>query len=249
MNDCIKGLFERKSVRMFTEEEVPNQIKDILLESAAQAPTAGCQMLYSIIDITDQGRKETLAKLCDNQPFIAKAPLVFVFVADVKKWYQSYEIAEAGPRKLGVGDLMLAVSDTNIAAQNMVVAAESLGLGSCYIGDVMENCEDMRSYLKIPSHCIPVTMLVIGYPTETQKQRKKPTRFSKEYYVFENEYEVLSEEKLKQGYETRERAGRAEGAEIRSFEEYMNAFCKRKFNSDFSVEMTRSMEQYLKDYE
>lgn len=97
--------------------------------------------------------KEALAESCDHQPFIAKAPMVLVFCADCKKWYDAYLEAGCKPRKPDVGDLMLAVTDTAIAAQNAVVAAESFGIGSCYIGDIMENCEEQKT-LTIARICI-----------------------------------------------------------------------------------------------
>ena len=90
-----------------------------------QAPTAGCQQLYTILDITDQNLKEALAESCDHQPFNCKGTDVLVFCADCKKWYDAYLEAGCKPRKPDVGDLMLAVTDTAIAAQNAVVAAES----------------------------------------------------------------------------------------------------------------------------
>ena len=145
MNEIINSLYNRKSVRVYEDKPIPSELKEIILESAIQAPTAGCQQLYTIIDVTDQNLKDKLAVSCDNQPFIAKAPMVLVFCADCKKWYDAYIEAGANPRKPGTGDLMLAVSDTVIAAQNAVVAAESLGIGSCYIGDIMENCEIQRN--------------------------------------------------------------------------------------------------------
>ena len=70
-----------------------------------------------------------------------------------KKWYDTISGSRAvTPRKPGAGDLMLAVTDAAIAAQNAVVAAESFGIGSCYIGDIMENCEEQRRLLKLPEY-------------------------------------------------------------------------------------------------
>ena len=142
MNEIIESLYRRKSVRAYETREIPEEMKNLILESAMQAPSAGCQQLYTILDITNQELKEKLAESCDHQPFIAKAPMVLVFCADCKKWYDAYLETGCEPRTPGVGDLMLAVTDTVIAAQNAVVAAESLGIGSCYIGDIMENCEE-----------------------------------------------------------------------------------------------------------
>ena len=94
MNEIIKSLYERKSMRVYEDRPIPEKMKQIILEAAAQAPSAGCQQLYTILDITDQKLKDELVKTCDNQPFIATAPMVLVFCADCKKWYDAY--LEAG---------------------------------------------------------------------------------------------------------------------------------------------------------
>ncbi len=245
MNEVIKSLFSRKSVRAFLEKDVSEEIKNLLIDSAIQAPSAGNQIMYSIIDVTSKELKEKLVKTCDNQPFIAKAPIVFIFVADQKRWHDSYKLAGETPREMGTGDLFLAITDTAIAAQNMVVAAESLGLGSCYIGDILENCEEHREILNLPKTCVPVCMLVIGYPTQVQEQRKKPQRFDRKYIVGTNTYPHLNDEELIACYEDR---AKKENAEIKPFNEYMKAFCNRKYNSEFSKEMTRSVNKYLEEF-
>ena len=135
MNEIIQSLYARKSVRAYTDRPVPAEVKRTVLAAAVQAPTAGGQQLYTILDITDQRLKDTLAETCDHQPFISTAPVVLIFCADCLRWWDAYAEAGCDPRRPGPGDLMLAVNDAVIAAQNAVVAAESLGLGSCYIGD------------------------------------------------------------------------------------------------------------------
>ena len=158
MNSTIQSLFDRKSVRVFTDREITPAEKDLILQSACQAPTAGNQQLYTIIDVTDQAIKDALVKTCDHQPFIATAKMVLVFCADCKKWYDAFRTAGCAPRHPSVGDLALAISDATIAAQNAVVAAESLGIGSCYIGDIMENCEQQRKLLNLPKYVFPCCM-------------------------------------------------------------------------------------------
>ena len=113
-NPILQSLFDRKSVRVYEEKPIPAEMKQAILEAAAQAPSAGCQQLYTILDITDPALKEALAESCDHQPFIAKAPLVLVFCADCKKWYDAYLEVGCTPRTPGVGDLMLAVTDAAI---------------------------------------------------------------------------------------------------------------------------------------
>ena len=241
MNDMIKQLFERKSVRVFEDREIAEADKRLILEAAAMAPTAGNQQLYTIIDITDQELKEKLAVTCDNQPFIAKAKMVLIFCADCKKWYEGFKEAGCMPRKPEAGDLLLAVSDANIAAQNAVTAAWSLEIGSCYIGDIMENCEEHKKLLHLPEYVFPAAMLVFGYPSKQQLDRKKLERVNTVHIVHENGYREMD------GIELREMFGRKAGE--KSYEEYMKAFCNRKYNSDFSREMSRSVREYLHDFE
>lgn len=241
MNEVLRQLHERRSVRAFTGEPIPAAHKAAILEAAAAAPTAGNQQLYTVIDVTDPALKAALADSCDGQPFIAEAELVLIFCADCRKWYEAYLSTGCAPRAPGVGDLLLAVSDATIAAQNAVTAAHSLGLGSCYIGDVMENCERQRELLGLPAYVFPAAMLVFGYPTEQQKQRQKPARVPLHHLVHENRYRPMDGAELETMF--------APKSGVRPYEEWMRAFCERKYNSDFSREMTRSVAEYLKDYE
>ena len=241
MNEIIQSLFDRKSMRVYTEEKISEQDVQTILQAATQAPSPGNQQLYTILRVTDQELKHRLSISCDNQPFIEKADLVLIFCADCLKWYQVYQEAGATPRKPAVGDLMLAVSDANIAAQNAVTAAEALGIGSCYIGDIMENIETQREILGLPKYVFPAAMVVFGYPTEQQKERTKPERFDLKYIVHENNYHELN------GAEIREMFAGRTGA--RSFEDWTQAFCERKYNSDFSKEMSRSVRAALADFE
>lgn len=241
MNGVITQLIERKSVRVFEERKIEDDAKRVILQAAMEAPTAGNQQLYTILDITDQELKEKLAETCDHQPFIAKAPLVLVFCTDCLKWLQAYREADLQPRNPGVGDLMLAVTDTAIAAQNAVTAAWSLGIGSCYIGDIMEQCETNRELLHLPEYVFPSVMVVFGYPTEQQKDREKPKRFALDDIVCENTYCEKDSEDIRRMFDGR--CGKL------SYDEWMTKFCNRKYDSDFSREMTRSVAEYLKQFE
>jgi len=136
---------------------------------------------------------------------------------------------------------MLAVTDAAIAAQNAVVAAQSLGLGSCYIGDIMERYEDQRRLLNLPPWVFPACMLVLGWPTRQQQERKKPERFDQSFIVHENGYRRLGEEELRAMFQNR--------CGGQTFEGFLSAFCQRKYESDFSREMSRSVERYLQDLE
>ncbi|WP_321971770.1 nitroreductase family protein [Paratractidigestivibacter sp.] len=234
MSGVIEQLRARKSVRAFTDEPVSAEEERSILEAACQAPTAGNQQLYSIIVVRDAAKKAALAKSCDHQPFIAKAPLVLAFCADVRRWYRGFTAAGCAPREPGVGDFLLAMEDTMICAQNAVVAAESLGIGSCYIGDILEKCEEQARILGCPRWVLPVSVVVFGRPTEAQMRRKKPMRWALEQVVFVDAYEDVADEGLV--------------AQLAEKQADISAFCERKWNSGFSREMTRSAARILEQF-
>jgi len=235
-NETLDALRARKSVRVFTAEPVTQAEYAALIEAAMQAPTAGAQQLYTILHITDAARRARLAELCDHQPFIAKAPLVLTFVADCDRWYRTYQAAGLTVRQPGPGDLVLACADAVIAAQNTVVAAQALGLGSCYIGDILENCDAVRQLLGLPEFAMPAVLVVYGYPTQQQRDRPKPARFARSHIVHENTYRPMDADELLGMYA--ERGDR----------ESIDALCKRKYLSAFSLEMNRSVAQYLEHF-
>ena len=241
MNSTIEQLLARKSVRAYEDRPIPREEKELILRAAMEAPTAGNQQLYTIIDVTDPEWKARLAESCDHQPFIARAPLVLVFCADCLKWLRAYEEAGCAPRRPGAGDLMLAVTDAAIAAQNAVTAAWSLGIGSCYIGDIMEQREVQREILGLPEYVFPAVMAVFGYPTEQQMKRPKPERFELSDIVCENSYREKDGEALRRMFARR-------GGE-QGFDVWMRKFHDRKYDSDFAREMTRSVEAYLREYQ
>ncbi len=240
-NTTIEQLKSRKSCRAYENKPIPPEIKQAILDSALQAPTAGNMTLYTILDITDEKLKKRLSVTCDNQPFIAEAPMVLVFLADYYRWYKAFKNNIDEVRQPEEGDFLLAQADAIIAAQNTVIAAESFGIGSCYIGDITENFEIHREILKLPDYVVPACMLCFGYPAESQIKRKKPPRFSLSDIVHENGYDMNKANRIdemlteKQGYEDKE-----------SYLNWLTNFCKRKWNSDFSVEMSRSVREMIK---
>lgn len=115
MNEVLQQLYARKSVRAFEETEITPQEKQAILQAAFEAPSAGNQQLYTILDITDSDLKQALSETCDHQPFIAKAPMVLVFCADCQKWLDAFSACGCAPRRPGPGDLLLAAADACIA--------------------------------------------------------------------------------------------------------------------------------------
>ena len=240
MNEVIKQLHARKSVRVFEEREIPEEVKQAILEAAVQAPSAGNMALYTILDITDPEMKRKLSISCDNQPFIATAPMVLIFCADYRRWYDVFCKHVEEVRKPDMGDLFLAQADTLIAAQNAVVAAHSLGLGSCYIGDITENFEFHKELLNLPQYVVPTAMLVLGYPTQQQLDRPKPPRHDVSHLVHENGYSMEKSAAMEEMLKTQQKKSGED------FADWLRRFCKRKWNSEFSREMSRSCTEMVR---
>lgn len=254
-NETLQVLAKRTSLRVYSDQPISKDEEDAILESAMLAPTAGNQMLYSMIVIRDQKIKEMLAKACDNQPFIAKAPLVIVFVADHHKWFTYFE--KNGVKEFTKGreyvfeapqesDLFLAIEDTMIAAQNSVIAAESLGIGSCYIGDIIENCEQIQAELQLPQYTLPIGMVVYGHYKEGHKKVYRK-RFDRKFVVFEDQYQTLSDEDYKEMFKDQETMYNPENKY--GAKNYAQQFYARKTGASFCKEMARSVRVWLKQWD
>ncbi|MGD8633901.1 MAG: nitroreductase family protein [Anaerolineales bacterium] len=247
MNPTIKVIEARKSVREYEERAIPEELKQTILHAALRAPTAGNMMLYSIIEITLQETKDRLVETCDNQPFIASAPLVLLFLADYQRWMDYFDYSAVSERcaELGEplvvpeeGDLMLSACDALIAAQTAVIAAESLGIGSCYIGDILENYEAHRQMFDLPRYAVPICLLCFGYPTQAARQRKMTGRFPADKIVFQDHYRRLDRIEFEEMFALMEARARERGnanPDI-GWEMY-----RRKFSADYAVELRRSV--------
>ncbi len=247
MNQILDVIANRKSIRSYKNQEIEKDVKDKIIQAVFRSPTAGNMMLYSIIDVTRQKVKDKLAKTCDNQPFIAKAPLVLVFLADYQRWYDYFKACGVEEiRNPAHGDLFLSCCDALIAAQTAVVAAESLGVGSCYIGDIMENYEIHKELFNLPEYVFPITMLCFGYPTEQQQNRPLTQRFDKEYIYFRDKYKRHSKEDFQNMYEQRHKQVFGKREEIKGTVNVGQHMYQKKYTSDYAFEMNRSVELILK---
>lgn len=256
MNPVIDVLLKRKSVRAYEERKIGVEVRGEILKATLRAPTAGNLMLYSIVDVTDQQIKDRLAVTCDNQPFIARAPMVWLFLADYQRWHDYFLASgveemcaqrKTPVRKPAEGDLFLACCDALIAAQNAVIAAESFGIGSCYIGDIMEQYEIHRELFNLPQYVFPICLLVFGYPTQQQLDREYTSRFNEKFIVFENQYHRLDKSKFDEMFATHEKQ-MPRGKAMDGIANFGQATYLRKFSADFTVEMTRSVRLILKQW-
>lgn len=254
MKSTLEIINKRMSLRRYKDEEIKKEELDKIIESAMRAPTAGNMMHYSIIVVKDKEKKSILSKTCDNQSFIADAPIVLVFLADFQRLYDYFEACDlkeycksknVNYKKPNMASLFLASGDAFIAAQNAVIAAESMDIGSCYIGDIVENYEIKKELFNLTDYTIPIAMLTLGYYPENLK-RKKSNRFDKKYIVFDEVYSRLENNELKDMHQQREdKFIKNNKYDADNFGQYIYA---RKFNSEFFSEMERSLQHMVIDW-
>lgn len=258
MNETIRTINHRRSTRSFSDQPISQEMKDLIFQAAFRAPTAGNMMLYSIIEVEEQEIKNRLVETCDSQPFIAKSPLVLVFLADYQRWWDYYRVCHAPDRarELGragrspqVGDFLLACCDALIAAQNAAIAAESLGIQSCYIGDIIEHYEEHRDIFNLPQYVFPIAMLCMGYPKRDYNTYPLSPRFAPQYIAFKNQYQHLRDDQLAEMFAPYEEMLKSRGQPFPGALNFGQHNYLRKFISDFSVEMSRSITEMLKNWQ
>ncbi len=257
MNETLKVIENRRSTRNFATTPISEDEKQQILHAAMRAPTAGNMMLYSIIEVADPVLKQELSVTCDDQPFIAKAPLALLFVADYQRFFDFFtfsqverQCADRGvkPRSPQEGDLLLACCDALIAAQTAVIAAESLGIGSCYIGDILENAETHRKLFDLPKYTLPITLVVFGRPAVEKLEKRLAPRYDPKFVVFKNRYHRLRPEEIVEMISPSAAHNHPDMAIEEAVKNFGNNMYFRKFASDFSIEMSRSSRVWLENW-
>ena len=161
MIDIMKN---RRTIRKYTEQDIPEELLNELLEVAVRASNTGNMQLYSVVVTRDQSNKEKLAPAHFNQPMITTAPVVLTFCADANrfvKWAEQRK-AEAGFDNLQT--FIASTIDAMLFAQAFCDAAEEKGLGICYLGTTAYNADKIIEALSLPRLVVPIVTVTVGYP-------------------------------------------------------------------------------------
>lgn len=196
LNETIKVIEERVSCRSFIPDSVTEEERKIIESAALRAPNGGKMSKLSVIDVRDPELKKKIAKWCDNQPFIADAPCVYVILADFSRWFRLFRnhVKSMGapinyPRE---DEILLCEIDAVLSAENMVIAAQSMGISSCFIADIICNYDEVKTELKLPKYVMPITLLVMGRPKV--QPRKVTARISNPIFHTDCYHEIPDEE-------------------------------------------------------
>jgi nitroreductase len=157
-------LTNRRTIRKYTEKKIDTALIEKMLEAAAQSSNTGNMQTYSVVVTTNNEIKKQLAPAHFNQPMVVQAPVVLTFCADFNRFSKWCIQRNAEPGYGNFQSFMAAAIDALIFAQTFAVAAETAGLGICYLGTTTYNAQEIIEALQLPKLVVPVTTITLGYP-------------------------------------------------------------------------------------
>ena len=163
----LEQLHAHRSIRKYADRPVSDEDVRRITEAATRASSSGNMQAYSIIVTRDRALREELYPLHFDQDMVLEAPVLMTFCADFHRMRRWLELSEARENFDNFMSFMIAAIDAVLASQNAAIAAESLGLGVCYMGTTLANCERIAQVLKCPDHVVPVVGLIPAAARET----------------------------------------------------------------------------------
>lgn len=202
-NETLALQLAHRSVRKFTAQPVTDEQLSALVAAAQSAATSSNLQPWSVIAIRDPQRKARLAVLANNQQFINEAPLFLVWVADLGR---ARRLAQRSGAALDGADYLettiIGFVDTALAAQNAVVAAESLGLGTVFVGAIRNHPEEVAAELGLPPHAVATFGLAVGRPDPTENAGIKP-RLPRDAVLHREQYDAQAADAHVPAYDER----------------------------------------------
>jgi FMN reductase [NAD(P)H] len=232
-------IMRRRTVRSFLDRPIDEETTQKLLDAAVQAPSGGNIQPISIIRIEDPASREKMARFAVNQPWVAKAPLCLLFCVDFHrtgKWVEA-EGAVYGAEK-SLMSFLLAYADVFCSAENVVLCATSMGLGTVYIGMVLAAMGDIRREFGLPDKVVPIVALCVGHPNKVPTSIPK---LPKAAMVHRERYEEKTADELRALY--RQKYGDLTGETKKDFERtYREALeLDEQSRPDFTAKIARLM--------
>ncbi len=172
--ETLEAIEKRRSCRKYKDEEVDKELIGVVLNAGRLAPSAGNLQDRSFIVVKNKGTRLAIAEACGGQMWMQHAPVHIVICADMKKVNKFYGVR---------GEKIYSIQDCSLAAQNMLLAATDLELGSCIVSAFDE--EKMKRILGITEPAKPVAVITLGYCAEEPKQTPK---YELEKIVFIEKY-------------------------------------------------------------
>lgn len=187
ISETIKTIQNHRSIRKYKDKSIDDKVLKELFTSAQSASSSHNMQAYSIIVVKDKNKKIKLSEICGSQDWVREAPVFLVFCADLYRLKTACKIHNENYELNGIENLLVGAVDTSLAAQNVMISAESIGLGGVMIGGIRNNPKFVVDLLNLPEYVIPITGMCLGYPDPDKIPRKKP-RLPQYAVVHEEEY-------------------------------------------------------------
>jgi nitroreductase len=201
-NDTIASLLDHRSVRGFLPDPVPAGTLETLIAAAQSAATSSNMQLWSAIAVADPAKRKVLAEIAGNQKQIEQCPLYIAWVADLSRNERLGQAEQTEFESLPwLETFMVACIDAALAAQNAVVAAQSLGLRTVYIGAMRNDPVRVARLLGLPPRAFVVFGLCVGYADLQAKNEIKP-RLPQSTTLHHEHYDAAPETRDRPGYDT-----------------------------------------------
>jgi FMN reductase (NADPH) len=197
----IEQLLTHRTIRKYRNAPVGEALINRILEAGCRASTTGNMQLYSVIVTQDDEGKKALAPCHFNQPMVTNAPLVLTFCADFNRFNKWCKLSNAEAGYDNFLSFVTAAIDALLVAQNVTLAAESEGLGICYLGTTTYMASKIIDILKLPKGVVPVTTLTIGWPDESPEQ---VDRLPLEAIIHQEHYHDYDDEAILATYREKE---------------------------------------------
>jgi nitroreductase len=201
IKNMLDLLNQHRTIRKYTDQKIEPELLIKLLETACKASNTGNMQVYSIVVTTDNDLKKQLSPAHFNQPMVIQAPVVLTFCADFNRFTKWCQLRRAEPGYDNFQSFMSAAIDALIAAQTFCIAAESVGLGICYLGTTTYNAREIIDTLKLPRLVVPVTSITVGYPDGISEQTD---RLPLNAIVHQETYTDFTTEKIDSLYSEKE---------------------------------------------
>lgn len=219
----IETIQQHRSIRKYKPDDIPQDLLQEILEAGIRASSSGNMQSYSIIVTQDRVQRELLYEAHFQKKMVLEAPLLLTFCADSHRMLHWLRISDAPDNFDNFMGFMVAAIDAILVSQNVALAAESKGLGICYLGSTLSNCDQVGRILNLPDNVVPVVGFTLGYPNEDPPLRD---RLPLDGLVHYETYQDYDDERIVEIYRERE---------VKGWDRYMSYPRLRKLIIDSGV--------------
>ncbi len=245
MNNTIETLLNHKTIRKYKKDNIHDDVLSRILECGIRASTTGNMQVYSVIITKDQERRNELCKLHFGQQMVEEAPVLLTLCADFNRFNKWCKQRNAKPGYDNFLSFITAAIDALLVAQNICVAAESEGLGICYLGTTTYQADKLIKFFNLPEGVVPVTTVVAGYPDEDPEQ---VDRLPAEGVIHHEKYNDYSSKDIDKIYRYKEKLPLTrELIEENKVENLAQVFTEKRYIKKDNVHFSKVLLKVLKD--